>query len=480
MPRNSVQRRHENWVSEQLRLNREVDEQLRQAIANNIFNNSIPHVEPNRISDRAARYQHMFSELMDMIPPVEPIRIEAQHTALEHARQWREFIQAHWTSQGIPISPQVREYYNARGISTDEPSVDYLENPMPPNMRTSVPVPRAKIDTDPIEKKEYNMPINKDNYRVGWELEYQNSDYSNESEDCDPEFDEEMYDAWTDEKESEILEEHFGQWRRLDTEINNSISNLDIENDDDSETLANWDKSDKTYQVACNLDLLSTDDILYLIRNYIDTPESCYYTPDNDCTGIDLPCGLEWEHDGTVGGGEIHPDSPCTVEKATKLLNELERDYPFDTLDVDDQCSFHVHVSNTDIKHRYGTNMQGFMLQYLSDNLEKLPSSVLQRFSSDSGRWRNQYFSISISQNKYCFVAYRSEHGTWEFRCFGNIETADEGIICMNMAVDAHFHAVNLVRKGKMFKKNINILQVEIPARADAVLRKRKKQQDVA
>lgn len=175
---------------------------------------------------------------------------------------------------------------------------------------------------------------------------------------------------------------------------------------------------------------------------------------------LQLHPALERVNDGSVDGGEIRPIHKQTLENSIALLQSLEKSYDFrKDMRVDIECSFHIHISNTGIKHSYGENFQRYMYEYLYNNMDKLSNNILQRFlhvqdndnndedEDDEGAtdWCNEYYALEISTDRYNAIAFRESLGTWEFRFFGNISNANEGILCLNFAKDCYMYAYNKV-----------------------------------
>jgi hypothetical protein len=52
-------------------------------------------------------------------------------------------------------------------------------------------------------------------------------------------------------------------------------------------------------------------------------------------------------------------------------------------------------------------------------------------------------------ENRYSFIAFRHEFKTWEFRCWGNIETVEDAKACVDLSLDAYNYAFDLVHKQK-------------------------------
>jgi hypothetical protein len=265
------------------------------------------------------------------------------------------------------------------------------------------------------------MLFNDGDFRIGWELEFQNSDYKGPSEDS--------LDRWYDEETDQLGAARISQ---VSASFTRYIRNHILPEDDD---LSN-------YVYVSDLPEWAEPTRNYIVENYDE--------PDGDEYSLDLPYGVTVVSDGSVDGGEIRLDEPNDISGSIDKLKRLQDAYDFvRDLKVDEECSFHVHLSYQGIKHSYGEKFQMLLYEYILTNMEALPTSVLERWLYNRSDWLSRYFDIRISDNKYNFVAYRSEHCTWEFRCFGNIKTAEAGAMCINFAKDAYIWAKNRIEAGE-------------------------------
>jgi len=146
---------------------------------------------------------------------------------------------------------------------------------------------------------------------------------------------------------------------------------------------------------------------------------------------------LKFELDSSVGGPEIMPSRPLDYNECAPVLESLFK-YP---MTVNTNCSFHVHISVKDDREMgYHRNLQLFMLEYLLSHLDEVPESVRERWQKSS--WMNKYFKIKNGVDKYSFIAFRREHSSWEFRCFGNIHNAADAMKCIDLTVKAYRYAI--------------------------------------
>ena len=150
-----------------------------------------------------------------------------------------------------------------------------------------------------------------------------------------------------------------------------------------------------------------------------------------------IDCGT----DGSVRGGEIRTVGALTPQQflsaATNLLNANH-------FEVDTGCSFHIHLSVPGVKHSYGASLQAEMTAYLLENMRRLPACVRKRLKSESGK---RYAKLHLSKDKFTAVHFHAQ-GSWEFRLFGNIDSAVDARRCLLLAIEAIRHAYQ-VKLGK-------------------------------
>ena len=162
---------------------------------------------------------------------------------------------------------------------------------------------------------------------------------------------------------------------------------------------------------------------------------------------FNLPNGLQAKHDGSVRGPEIIvAGNGTTASKFSALLSQLTTEFD---LEVDTGCSFHIHVSVPGITHTYGEKLQLYMMEYILRNIHRVPECVKDRWNYDT-----RYFKPHISREKFSFVHHHSRCNTWEFRCFGNIDSHADGMRCLQLAVEAmqFAYSVDLGLKESLFK----------------------------
>jgi hypothetical protein len=109
--------------------------------------------------------------------------------------------------------------------------------------------------------------------------------------------------------------------------------------------------------------------------------------------------------------------------------------------DIDVACSFHVHVKVGAIRHMYGERMQQALTEYLVENIDAVPVDVRARWATIRER---SHIQPGVKTDKYAFV-HAHPQGTWEFRCFGNVRSAEDGVHCLKLAVLAMQHAYRVL-----------------------------------
>lgn len=167
----------------------------------------------------------------------------------------------------------------------------------------------------------------------------------------------------------------------------------------------------------------------------------------NDEVGLDIPTGIIAKADNSVKGPEfVVAGNGTTAPKFIKLLKSL-----FDRFDleIDEGCSFHIHLSVPGINHAYGPMLQCHMMEYLLLNVDRVPEDVQNRWGSET-----DYFKPLIQADKYSFVHFHENCRTWEFRCFGNVQNAKDGRRCLKLAVEAlqYAYKVSLGMAESLFK----------------------------
>lgn len=145
--------------------------------------------------------------------------------------------------------------------------------------------------------------------------------------------------------------------------------------------------------------------------------------------------------DNSVDGVEIRTIDGLTYRQfyaAAKAAFSLDHD-------IDTACSFHIHLSIPNVKHSFGDRFQLALVEYLIENVDRLPANVQERFRKAPS---NEYINgLLSSKKKYSFV-HAHEQGTWEFRCFGNVQNTSEAMTCLNIAIEAMNYAYQATKAG--------------------------------
>lgn len=139
--------------------------------------------------------------------------------------------------------------------------------------------------------------------------------------------------------------------------------------------------------------------------------------------------------DGTVQGVEIitaggHPRG--------RLREAIDRAFSVPHV-IDTKCSFHIHVSGPARQPWWWgkPEFQWYACEYIAANMASVPDTCRARWQSDD--WLSRYFAIRSGTGKYHFVAFRAH--TVEFRCWGNIQTAEDAKTVLQLTRDAFAYA---------------------------------------
>jgi hypothetical protein len=159
-----------------------------------------------------------------------------------------------------------------------------------------------------------------------------------------------------------------------------------------------------------------------------------YTKPAKETVKQKMPKSVEVVEDGSVNGFEMRTIGPRSVAEFRAEVAEV---FAVEHA-VDYKCSFHIHVALTDVIHKYGANMQMALIDYILQHMDEVPAPVKERWAQRD--WRTRYFNAILSAEKYTFVNKHGQ-GTWEFRCFGNINTVEHAEACLKLAVRAMQHA---------------------------------------
>ncbi len=132
--------------------------------------------------------------------------------------------------------------------------------------------------------------------------------------------------------------------------------------------------------------------------NGIDNPDDDSETEEAINDEISAP-HIEVGTDSSVRGGEIRTVGALTPQEFMAAATALFNGHDFE---IDTGCSFHIHLSVPDVKHKYGRAMQGEMMSYILNNLDRVPADVKERMKSDAIR----FFQFKLDEDKM-----RAVHG---------------------------------------------------------------------
>jgi|688.fasta_scaffold481574_2 hypothetical protein len=154
------------------------------------------------------------------------------------------------------------------------------------------------------------------------------------------------------------------------------------------------------------------------------------------------PPEIEVDKDGSVSGFEFRTVDGLNYKQfiiASRAVFSMRHK-------IDDECSFHIHLSIPGIQHSYGERFQVALIEYLLENVKRLPTTVQERFKNAP---ENKYIKGMISsRDKYSFVHAHSQ-GTWEFRCFGNVKNHRDAMTCLEIAIEAMAYAYKCTKGGQ-------------------------------
>lgn len=150
--------------------------------------------------------------------------------------------------------------------------------------------------------------------------------------------------------------------------------------------------------------------------------------------------------DGTVRGFEIRTVNGLSVRQFIKATDILFG--PSMKHEVDTGCSFHLHVGVKDTRFPYNPAFQAALIEYLLEHIEEVPKAVQERWNTiATDHSHGRFFRPQVARDKYSFVNYHERCGTWEFRCFGNVNSKEDALKCLYLAMSAMVYAYKVVNK---------------------------------
>lgn len=174
---------------------------------------------------------------------------------------------------------------------------------------------------------------------------------------------------------------------------------------------------------------------------------------------------FQCERDGTVSGPEIQTKGGMTIDQTRNAARYLFS-HP---MAVDSGCSFHIHMSIIDVQHKPSDSLQMHMIDYLMRNVSRIPTNVLKRWITRNSQDNCRYFSPKEPcTSRYAFVAFRTQEGdrkpiTWEFRCWGGIDTFEDADKCIQLTTEAYTHAhKQYVLLGKPYGRSRDALAQDL------------------
>lgn len=157
--------------------------------------------------------------------------------------------------------------------------------------------------------------------------------------------------------------------------------------------------------------------------------------------------------DGSVRGFEFRTIGALSVKEFVQALDVVFNDEVKHEVDVG--CSFHLHVGlGKDVKLMWDRATQAHIYEYLMEHITEVPACVLKRWDrlhSRSGDARD-YFATRLSTEKYSFVHFHPRFGTLEFRCFGNVNSKADALVCLRLAMRATRYALDAALNTKPHK----------------------------
>ena len=184
--------------------------------------------------------------------------------------------------------------------------------------------------------------------------------------------------------------------------------------------ISSWDDAVEAGAISSSQCDCYRDQLMDNLRDEIDVDLSDHFNVPN----------LEVIDDESVSGFEFITKGGLTPAKfADEVKNVFTLRHTMST-----RCGFHIHLKVKDINSKYNVPLRQHLTKYILDNADRLPDSVIERWADDNA---NYFFRPDDSARKFNFINFHGEYKTLEFRCFGNIRTADEAMTCFELAVES-------------------------------------------
>lgn len=149
----------------------------------------------------------------------------------------------------------------------------------------------------------------------------------------------------------------------------------------------------------------------------------------NNIDMIPCPNNMYIKTDQSVDGFEFITEGAPTYSEFLICANDV---FKLDH-EIDVNCSFHIHLVVKGVIHSWGSLLARRLTEYIIDHQHELPEGVRERFAAC-----NKFYRPNLTPGeKFSFVHCHPIYKTWEFRCFGNVESASEAKICLDMAIRA-------------------------------------------
>lgn len=267
--------------------------------------------------------------------------------------------------------------------------------------------------------------------QCGFELEFQSLNGKTNEEDDGSRLDDDVNDAWD---ESDILD-------YIDDGEVKAVIEAIVELTECSVREAysffsengtqRRDLRSKIYQEVVNATDAYRDALIANLQEENDYGGGCY--GDNLKASKETLSSIDCGDDQSVRGGEIRTEGALSPTQFVKIASDLLNNNEFE---VDNGCSFHIHLSVPGVEHQYGKKFQAEMIAYLLENVKRLPESVQKRLRSDPC---DRYAKFHVSKDKFSAIHFHGQ-GTWEFRLFGNVSDASDARRCLLVAIEALRH----------------------------------------
>lgn len=154
-----------------------------------------------------------------------------------------------------------------------------------------------------------------------------------------------------------------------------------------------------------------------------------------------IPRTIESGEDASVSGGELRHSDPLSYDQTLSAWGEVLRRSDYS---IDEECSLHIHMSIEGKTHSFGPELSKWMHYYLVSNADTYPECIQKRWRA--GRM-DEYFAIpendyKAENDRYSFIAFRDEMDltgtTWEFRCWGNVDSVENIKVCLDATIEAY------------------------------------------